>query len=161
MVKNGTVSLTGRTGVYVQNQSNGGDTPVNSSLKIRVLNDPQTDWYASSGHLRTEIKSVAIDYENETVDPSNPYGSETVSSSSGYYLEFPKNQWTQTRAFQWNQTHSAQDECEFDHLEYTVLPVSVNPNTATGFSYSTTNNSREVSRAWIPQVSTSGEYKFL
>ena len=160
MVKAGSVSLTGRTGVYVQNQTNGDDPPVNSSLKIRVLNDPQTDWYASNGHLRTEIKSVAVDYENETVDPSNPYGSETVSSSPTHSREFPKNQWTQTRAFQWNQTHSAQDECEFDHLEYTVLPVSVNPNTATGFSYSTTSNSREVSRAWIPQVSTSGEYKF-
>ena len=59
--KEGTVSLTNRDGTYLETDTSASGTPTTSSLKIRVLNDPQSNWPASSGNLRTEIRSIAVD----------------------------------------------------------------------------------------------------
>lgn len=156
----GNVSLTGRTGTYVETDAvTGGGTPTTSSLKIRVLNDPQTDWPASSGHLRTEIRSIAVDYENETLAPLNPSGTWSTSKRPNY-PEFIPNAWTQVRNFEFEKAVPASDECEFDHLEYVVLANGVNPNIVQPLSYSTTSNGKVVSSVWVPSSSTPGVYKF-
>ena len=155
----GNVTLTGRTGTYVKTDAvTGGGTPTTSSLKIRVLNDPQTDWPASSGHLRTEIRSIAVDYENETVAPINPSGNVSISGRPNY--PFIPNAWTQVRNFQFEKNNSASDECEFDSLDYVVLANGVNPNNVQPLSYSTTSNGRVVSSVWVPSSSMPGVYKF-
>tara|TARA_B110000881_G_C18605555_1_gene539530 strand:- start:4338 stop:9938 length:5601 start_codon:yes stop_codon:yes gene_type:complete len=157
--KEGTVSLTNRDGTYLETDTSASGTPTTSSLKIRVLNDPQSNWPASSGNLRTEIRSIAVDYDDETLAPTNPSGTWTTSKRPNY-PEFIPNAWTQVRNFEFEKGNAADDECDFDHLEYVVLPTGTNPNTATSLSYSSTTDPKKVTSVWIPSSSTSGVYKF-
>ncbi|MBT6645835.1 MAG: fibronectin type III domain-containing protein, partial [Euryarchaeota archaeon] len=156
--KDGTVSLTNRDGTYLETDTSTSGTPTTSSLKIRVLNDPQSNWPASSGHLRTEIRSIAVDYDDETLAPTNPSGDYWTSQRGNQ--QFINNTWTKTRNFVFEKDVGADDDCDFDHLEYVVLPNGTNPNTATSVSFSTTTNPKKVSSVWIPSSSTSGVYKF-
>jgi hypothetical protein len=156
--KDGTVNLTGRTGTYLKTDTaTSGVAATTSTLKIKVLNDPQTDWTNANTHLRTEIRSVTVEYDNETVAPSNPSGNWTTSGSDSGFID---NAWTRVRKFTFTKDNAANDECQFDHLDYVILPNGTNPNTAQSLnSYSVTNN-KTFSNVWVPPASTAGTYKF-
>jgi hypothetical protein len=156
--KNGTVNLTGRTGTYLKTDTaTGGVAATTSTLKIKLLNDPQADWTKANSHLRTEIRSVTVEYDDETVSPSNPSGQWSTTGSDSGFID---NAWTRVRKFTFTKTVPAHDDCQFDHLEYVILPSGSNPNTVQSLqSYQVTNN-KVFSNVWVPSASTAGVYKF-
>ena len=154
LVKEGVVNLTGRTGTYLN------DHPTDSTksqVMIRILNQPQRDWL-SNEHLRTEIRSVKVLYDNESIAPTNPSGDWDISTH-GTNDDFPPNQWTQTRVFRFEKATPAADDCGFEELEYVFLPSGSQPSGSTTLGNPTHASADGVAPAWLPSSYGSGEYR--
>lgn len=145
---NGTISRTGEQGKYILEGPQNGE----STIELRLKNNPYGG--STSNNLRTEVDWIRIDYDHETVPPSNPSGTPTVSSVPGEDGFGGLNTWTKGRAFNliWNDAGKATDNCKFDKLEFKF--TSNGSTTAVSNWESTSPNGKN--RLWVPN--SNGEY---
>ena len=145
----GVVPRTGREGVYV-------DDSVDDEIEIqfRLRNSPEED-DGYSTDLRTQIRNLNLSVRDEEVAPSNPSNTGYFSSVSGN-PDFIYDYWTTTNGFNYETDDEAIDSCDQSpDVEYTILPLGVNPSSATSFSTST--DSKLNSDIYLGN--TSGQFK--
>ena len=145
----GIVPRTGREGVYV-------DDSVDDEIEIqfRLRNSPEED-DGYSTDLRTQIRNLNLSVRDEEVAPSNPSNTGYFSSVSGN-PDFIYDYWTTTNGFNYETDDEAIDSCDQSpDVEYTILPLGVNPSSATSFSTST--DSKLNSDIYLGN--TSGQFK--
>jgi len=154
LVINGTVAVSGRSGTFLQPVQN---DESKSELQLRFNNQPNGFLSSSrTDHLRTEIRHVNVSYDDEGVLPTNPSGDYEISSYGP--KDFVNGSWTSTDRFTFEKDVAAFDACDFDELEYMLLPNGNGPPSSTSTPLSR-SNAKTLSPVTVPSALGSGQFQ--